>query len=47
MERAELPDTEYFATFQLRAKGGVQIILHFGARRAAFASVIRQWIEHV
>jgi hypothetical protein len=24
--------TEYFATFQLRAKGGVQIILHLGAK---------------
>ncbi|MCY1076101.1 DUF1801 domain-containing protein [Archangium lansingense] len=78
--------SEYFATFQLRAKDGVQVILHFGAkkrdtpasgvaiadpdsllewlakdrasarfrdlkdveaRRAAFAKVIRSWIQHV
>jgi hypothetical protein len=78
--------TEWFATFHLRAKAGVQVILHFGARvrdrsgargaiadpqsllswlaadrasvtfrdaaevqakGAAFAAVIRQWIEQV
>lgn len=78
--------SEYFATFHLRAKDGVQIIMHLGAkkrdtavsgiaiadpesmlewlardrasvkfrdlkdidsRRAAFADVIRQWIQHV
>lgn len=78
--------SEYFATFHLRAKDGVQIILHRGAkkradaaagvsiadpesqlewlgadrasvkfrdlkdvdaRRAAFAALIRAWIEHV
>jgi len=77
---------EWFATFQLRAKGGVQVILHLGAKRradaaggiaiadpqsllewlapdrasarfrdmadvdakrTAFASVVRAWIEHV
>ena len=78
--------SEYFATMHLRAKNGVQLILHFGAKkraeldaggkiadpesilewlavdravakfrdlqdiaakRAAFTSVIRQWIAHV
>ena len=78
--------SEYFATMNLRAKNGVGIILHFGAKRnrisetgvaiadpesllewlakdrasvtfrdlkdihakqAAFANVIRQWIQHV
>jgi hypothetical protein len=77
--------TEYFATFHLRAKDGVQVILHLGAKkrdastvdeiadpdsllewlgkdratvkfrdskdidakRAAFTSIVRQWIEHV
>ena len=75
--------SEWFATFHLRAKDGVQLILHLGAKkraaavaiadpaslltwlgadrasvrfrglddvdakRAAFAAVIRQWIEHV
>jgi hypothetical protein len=77
---------EWFGTFHLRAKDGVQVILHFGAKKrdgfaprtaiadpesllewlaedratakfrdladveakqSAFASVIRQWIEHV
>jgi hypothetical protein len=77
---------EWFATFHLRAKEGVQVILHFGAKvrdkssaraaiadpdgllewlapdrasakfrdladvqakQAAFAAVVRQWIEHV
>ena len=27
--------SEYFATFHLRARGGVQIILHLGAKRRA------------
>ena len=27
--------TEHFATFQLRAKQGVQLILHFGAKKRA------------
>ena len=78
--------TEHFATFHLRGKAGVQVILHLGvkprpssrvrkaltdpagllvwrsadramvtfrdlddvdAKRARFADVIRQWIEHV
>ncbi|MFE8596565.1 DUF1801 domain-containing protein [Archangium violaceum] len=78
--------SEYFATFQLRAKDGVQIILHLGAKtrdtaltgiqvadpesllewlakdrasvkfrdskdigakRTAFANVLREWIKHV
>ena len=78
--------SEYFATFHLRAKEGVQVILHLGAKaregsasgmaiadpesllewlakdrasakfrdlkdigakRSAFADVIRQWIKHV
>jgi hypothetical protein len=77
---------DWFATFHLRAKDGVQVILHFGARKRpgfipraviadpesllewlgpdrasakfrdladvearqpAFASLLRQWIEHV
>ncbi len=32
MERAELPHMEYFATTNLRAKDGIQIILHLGAK---------------
>jgi hypothetical protein len=78
--------SEYFATFHLRAKDGVQVILHLGAKkrddlpselaiadpesllewlakdrasvrfrdmkdidakRAAFAKVVRQWLQHV
>lgn len=78
--------SEYFATLHLRAKDGVRVILHFGAKKresptsrdaipdpdallqwlgpdrasatfrdladveargAAFASVVRHWIEHV
>jgi hypothetical protein len=77
---------EWFATFHMRAKAGVQVILHFGAKvrdrsgaraaiadprsllewlgpdrasvvfadlaeveakGAAFAAVIRQWVQHV
>ena len=30
--------TEYFATFNLRAKEGVQLILHFGAKKNDIAS---------
>ena len=30
--------TEYFATFNLRAKEGVQLILHFGAKKSDIAS---------
>ncbi|HEX5749365.1 MAG TPA: DUF1801 domain-containing protein [Archangium sp.] len=78
--------SEYFATFQLRAKDGVQVILHLGAKtrdtavtgiqvadpesllewlardrasvkfrdakdirakQAAFANILREWIQHV
>lgn len=48
--------SEWFATFHLRAKGGVQIdrasatfrdLPDVEAKQSAFAAVIREWIRHV